>query len=271
MSYDDVERFEDPELSRALGRLSGEFPDTGLAQQRVQRRVQQVRRRRVAALSSGALVAVVTVSVLAFGDQPGNRTIGPSNSAELAPPDGTVTVPATSTTVSSAPTTSIAAAVSTSTAVPDTAVESTVSATSVSAPTSAAGEPPSIAPTTTVRRTPRPPASTLPPPPPPSSSQPPAPSTSEPDDDEEDDDDDDDSAVPATQTFSGIGGSLTVSINEFGRLRLVSHVASAGYTAFEIRNDPQRVSVVFRNGELSTRIRVTVDDGVMVPSVNEES
>ena len=63
---------------------------------------------------------------------------------------------------------------------------------------------------------------------------------------------------------------MTVSMDSEGRLRMLSYSANAGYTADDIRNGEQQVGIRFRNGDLTTRIRVEVSGGTMVPQILEE-
>ncbi len=282
------DEFEDPELSRSLGRMSGAFPDAGAALGQVQSRVKRVRQRRAAAWSSGALVAVVAVGAFALNAQRPTATQRPANSADLVtsslPDDG----PTTSSAVSS-PASTVTTLVDTTIEVTTTPVSVDDSAVEVvdgnddgnddgnSGVTPGSG---SVTPTT-AKPKPKPPVSTTPGTAPsstpstnPGSSSPassnPASSTSEPDDDD-DDEDDAGSVTPATQTFSGVGGSMTVSIDSDGNLRMLSYSANAGYTADDIRNGDEQVGIRFRNGNLTTRIRVEASGGTMVPQIIEES
>lgn len=286
------DEFEDPELSRSLGRMSGAFPDAGAALGQVQSRVKKVRQRRAAAWSSGALVAVVAVGAFALNAQRPTGTQRPASSADLV----TSSLPDDEPTTSSA----VSTPTSTVTTLVDTTIEVTTTPVSVDDSAIEAGDgnddgngndnrnddgnsgaaPGSVSVTpTTVKPKPKPPVSTTPgtapssaPPTSPGSTSPassnPAPSTSEPDDD--DGDDGDGAVTPATQTFSGVGGSMTVSIDSDGHLRMLSYSANAGYTADDIRNGEQRVGIRFRNGNLSTRIRVEASGGTMVPQIIEE-
>jgi hypothetical protein len=274
------DEFEDPELSRSLGRMSGAFPDAGAALGQVQSRVKRVRQRRAAAWSSGALVAVVAVGAFALNAQRPAGTQRPASSADLV----TSSLPDDEATTSSA----VSTPASTVTTLVDTTIEVTTTPVSVEDSAVETGDdsgndngnsgatPGSGAVTpTTAKPKPKPPVSTTPGTAPatapsinPSSSNP-APSTSEPD--EDDDDDNAGSVTPATQTFSGLGGSMTVSIDSDGHLRMLSYSANAGYSAEDIRNGEQQVSIRFRNGNLSTRIRVEVSGGTMVPQIIEEN
>ena len=286
------DEFEDPELSRSLGRMSGAFPDAGAALGQVQSRVKKVRQRRAAAWSSGALVAVVAVGAFALNAQRPTGTQRPASSADLVTSSLPKDEPTTSSPVS-APT-------STVTTLVDSTIEVTTTPVSVEDSAIEAGDDdgnvndddndddddnsgvtPSPGPVTptTAKPKPKPPVSTTPGSAPSSapstspSSNPassnPAPSTSEPDDDEGDDDGG--SVTPATRTYSGIGGSMTVSMDSEGHLRMLSYSANAGYTADDIRNGEQRVGIRFRNGNLTTRIRVEAIGGTMVPQIIEES
>jgi hypothetical protein len=268
------DEFEDPELSRSLGRMSGAFPDAGAALGQVQSRVKRVRQRRAAAWSSGALVAVVAVGAFALNAQRPTGTQRPASTADLVtsslPDDGSTTSTAVST-----PASTVTTLVDTTLVVTTAPVSVEDSAVETGDDNGNSGATPSSGPVTptTAKPKPKPPVSTTPGTAPstnPGSSNP-APSSSEPDDDDDDDDDNAGSVTPATQTFSGLGGSMTVSIDSDGDLRMLSYSANAGYSAEDIRNGDQQVGIRFRNGDLSTRIRVEVSGGTMVPQIIEES
>jgi hypothetical protein len=274
MSHHGSNEFDDPELIRSLGRVSGASPDENAAYAQVRARVRQVRRRRAAAWSSGALVAVVAVGAFALSTQRGGRTLEPADLPEvvddsfddLSDDSTSSSLPAPVTTVATTDTaTSLPETTSTDLGLGDDEPANTEGdGTEVSTPPSGG------VPTTAKRTEPKPPkapTSTNP------STQAPvtsgqSSSTSEPDGD--DDDDDGGSVTPQTQTFSGVGGAITVSIDSEGRLKMLSYTANSGYTAEDIRNGDQRVGIRFRIGEVSTRIRVEVSGGVMVPNIEEE-
>ena len=279
--------FRDPELSGSLGRLSGSFPDVAIAFGEVRQRVKQARRRRAAAWSSGVLVAVVALGAIAIGTQRGGRSLEPAERPDLVTdtsddaPTRPTTLPTTLPTTG--PTT-------TPTTAPTTVAEPSLPATSLPAtsdmaitgddgPANTEGGGPIVSATsghpsgspTTVRvrgtKPPKPPTSTVPATQPPASGDPSSSST-EPAD--EDDDQRDGSFAPQTQTFSGLGGSVTVSIDSDGQLLMLSYTANAGYAADDIRNRRERVSIRFRNGGLVTRIRVEVSGDTMSSAIVEE-
>ena len=277
-----ADEFDDPELSRSLGRMSGAFPDSGAALGQVQSRVKQVRQRRAAAWSSSALVVVVAVGAFALTAQRPTGTQRPASSADLVTsslPQDEPTSSAASTPPSTV-TTLVNTTIQVTTApvsVEDSAIEAGNEIGDENGNSGVAPGSPAVTPTT-ARAKPKPPVPTTPgtlassgPSTAPSSpgSSNPGPSTSEPEDDEGDDDGG--PVTPATQTYSGSGGSMTVSMDSEGHLRMLSYSANAGYTADDIRNGEQRVSIRFRNGNLTTRIRVEAIGDTMVPQIIEES
>ncbi len=71
------------------------------------------------------------------------------------------------------------------------------------------------------------------------------------------------------RTYSGIGGSITVAVTD-GRLGLVGAPSPAGSYATEIQdNGPDRVRVRFDDGQRRTEIRVDLENGTLVPRVDE--
>jgi hypothetical protein len=269
--------FHDPELSRSLGRLSGAFPDEVTAFGQVRLRVKQARRRRAAAWSSGALVAVVAVGAFALGTQRGGRTLEPADRPDLVTDtidDDATSLPTSVPVPTTTPVTVQSTVVETS--LPET---TDMEITGDSEPTNTEGDGPIVSATsghssgspTTIRsggaKPPKQPTPTIP------ATQPPATSGASSSSTEPNGDDDDHgggSFTPQTQTFSGLGGSITVSMDSDGHLRMLSYTANAGYTADDIGNGRERVSIRFRNGDLSTRIRVEVSGATMAPAVVEE-
>ena len=77
--------FHDPDLRQELGRLSGPYPDDNAAFAAWQRRIGQVRRRRVVAWATIAALSLVvgTVAVAAV-QSPGRNTIVPGKSADTS-------------------------------------------------------------------------------------------------------------------------------------------------------------------------------------------
>ncbi len=73
----------------------------------------------------------------------------------------------------------------------------------------------------------------------------------------------------ATQTFSSLGGSITVR-QDGDRLTLVGVSATPGFEADENRKSGRRVEVTFRSKAHRSEISVRVSDGVMDPDISEE-
>jgi type II secretory pathway pseudopilin PulG len=80
-----------------------------------------------------------------------------------------------------------------------------------------------------------------------------------------------DTSSPSSQpqTYSSVGGSITVSFAN-GRVALASHSPAPGYTAEIHDNGPTRVEVRFTNGETEWRVRVDVANGTLVPEITED-
>src|SRR6185295_13284167 len=78
-----MSEFHDPDLRQELGRLSGPYPDDNVAFEAWQRRVGQVRRRRVMAWTTAAALSLVvgTVGVAAL-QSPGRHSLVPSKAGE---------------------------------------------------------------------------------------------------------------------------------------------------------------------------------------------
>ena len=78
-----MSEFHDPDLRQELGRLSGPYPDDNAAFAAWQRRVGQVRRRRIVAWTATAALALVvgTVAVAAV-QSPRRHTVVPGKSAD---------------------------------------------------------------------------------------------------------------------------------------------------------------------------------------------
>lgn len=73
---------------------------------------------------------------------------------------------------------------------------------------------------------------------------------------------------PVTQVFSGVGGTITVRL-ENNSLSLVSYSAATGYSAEIQHSSADRVEVRFQSPDHETRIRVDLEDGEMDSSVEE--
>jgi hypothetical protein len=75
-------------------------------------------------------------------------------------------------------------------------------------------------------------------------------------------------ATPVTRTFSGVGGSITVRL-ENGSLTLVSTNASAGFGTEIQKSSGDRVEVRFESDDHRTEIRVDVVGNSMSPEIDE--
>lgn len=227
-----MSEFHDPELRQQLGRLSGPYPDANEAHAAWQRRVGQVRRRRAVAWTSGAALSLVMATVgVAALQSPGRHSVVPGKSSE--------------TSVSVTP--SIA-----TTEADESTVEATV--------------PETTAPTTEVQVIPgtEPVLETAPPETEATVAEGPGPSknhgspTSAP------------QAPAGTQTFASIGGSITVRIDG-DKLKLVAVHPAAGFEEHESDDSDRKIGVTFTSSNHRSQITVRLSDGVMKPTVTEES
>ena len=75
-------------------------------------------------------------------------------------------------------------------------------------------------------------------------------------------------AAPVTKTYSSTGGKVTIRFAN-GRLTLVSHSASPGYTTEVHTNKPDDIELRFSNGTAESRIRIQVDNGQLRPEITE--
>lgn len=242
-----MNEFHDPDLENLLGRTGGPFPDVNVAYQQVQGRVRQVKRRRAVVVSGAACSLLFAAAVFAGTRQPGNDTVRPGGSSD----DGRDSFPDSTDTPSSSPDHSLVPAtdgatgssvavttptVTTPGATTPTGTDSGGSTPSSSTPTSST---PATTPTTTASST----ASTSP------ATAPPA---------------------PVIQTFSGVGGSVTVRMQN-GSLTLVSSSPAAGFVADVRKASGDRVEVRFESGAHRTEIRIDLVGGSMVPDIREQA
>ena len=264
--------FDDPELERILGRSGGPFPDVNLAYQQVQTRVRRAKRRRAAVMGGTACSLLLALGVLAAVRGGDGRSIQPGGSSELTGPDGSQLQPdhtageshvsspndnqndspndtAGSTPSSTGdssgdgtgPTPSITATrSSTGDASPASSNPAAVSPSNPPpAPTPATTSivpPPTTTPTTTIGSTT---TSTVGTPP-----------------------------APITQTFTGIGGSITVR-NDGDTLTLVANAAAAGFTTEVRHSSGGHVEVRFESDAHRTDARVDLVNGTMTNNFTE--
>ncbi len=74
----------------------------------------------------------------------------------------------------------------------------------------------------------------------------------------------------STETYDGIGGSITVRLSG-GTVALVGDPSPApGYTTRVDDNGPDRVRVRFERDDARTEIRVEVEGGELVPEIIED-
>lgn len=239
-----MNEFHDPDLENLLGRTGGPYPDVNVAYQQVQGRVRHAKRRRAVVLSGTACSLLFAAAVFAGTRQPGNDTVRPGGSSG----DGRGSLPESAETLSSSPDQSLVPVTDGSTA---SSVTVTVSAPTVTAPdattptgtnpggSTQSSTPVSSTPTTTATT----PASTSP------TTTPPA---------------------PVTQTFSGVGGSVTVRMQN-GTLTLVSSSPAAGFAADVRKASGDRVEVRFESSAHRTEIRIDLVGGSMVPDIREQA
>jgi hypothetical protein len=233
-----MSEFHDPDLRQQLGRLSGPYPDDNIAFAAWQRRVGQVRRRRVMAWTTGAALSLVvgTVGVAAL-QSPGRHSIvtgkSPESSEEVS--HNVATTEADETTVdTAAPDTTALDTVALQTT-PSSEVEAESSvpenegtdpaggSQGPSAPGKGGGSPTSAAPATQV----------------------------------------------ATATFSSVGGSITVRMDG-DQLTVTGVNPAAGFQADQGSRSGHHIDVTFKSGSHESEISVKVENGAMKPSISEK-
>ena len=224
--------FDDPELERMLGRLSGAYPDTNVAYQAVHGRVRQVKRRRAFVAGTAACAMLFGVAAVAAQGVGPSQTVSPA-----APADTSVVVTASSTPVATdAPTTSATDTSMVGTTLdttPGTIVDTTApeqgGGTASSTPGGTAAPTTSAVSSTTEATSPGNPTTTV--------------------------------TLPLGEhTWTSDGGSITV-VNDNGVLTLVSSDPAAGFQ--EVRSDASsdRIRVEFSDGSTTWRIEIRTDGG----------
>jgi hypothetical protein len=229
-----MSEFYDPDLRQELGRLSGPYPDDNIAFAAWQRRVGQVRRRRIMAWTTAAALSLVvgTVGVAAL-QAPGRHSLVPSKAGETSTEVSArvvTTAHVASTTESTEPEISEVATLAPETTASAAAVEPSVPET----------EAPASGNQSTGGATSKGPAT--------------QPQTG---------------SQPATKTFSGTGGSITVR-RDGDQLTVVSTTPAAGFHAEQDEHSGSRVEVTFKSDHHETQIIVKLENGVMNPNVSEQ-
>ncbi|MEP7200977.1 MAG: hypothetical protein ABI894_00095 [Ilumatobacteraceae bacterium] len=229
-----MSEFHDPDLRQELGRLSGPYPDDNIAFAAWQRRVGQVRRRRMVAWTATAALSLV-VGTVAFAavQSPGRRSVVPGESADSSVSvtlrvattevEDPSTVPAATEPEASEPTT---LAAETAPPVVDTAAPETEAPDAAAAPSN--GSPPKN-----------------------NNGTPPTPAPSR-----------------MTQTFSSVGGTITVR-QDGDTLTVIAKSPAPGFRATESDDPGDEVDVVFKSDKHESRITVKLSHGVMKSDTNE--
>jgi hypothetical protein len=257
-----MSEFHDRDLENLLGRAGGSFPDVNTAYVEVQGRVRQAKRRRALVVSSAACSLLLAVGLLAVNRSGGSGTVQPNDGgSELGPdgsrlqPDDTISITTESTIGTTEAT--VATTIEDSTTVTDPVV--TTGATVATVPgnsqspgnTGSNNSSHSTSPGTVPKTNPS------------------APSTSSPHDT-------DPVTTPTTaaaqttQTFSGIGGSITVHL-ENGHLTLVSWQPAAGFNTEVKKNSGGHIEVRFESDHHRTDARVDLHEGTIVPDFSEDN
>ena len=231
-----MSEFNDPDLRQELGRLSGPYPDDNVAFETWQRRVGQVRRRRVMAWTTAAAFSLVVGTVGAAALQsPGRHSLVPSKAGESS----TEVSVSIATTEKTEPTTESTEpeASEVTTLAPDTtpsteAVETSVPETEApaSGDEQSGGSSKGHAP----------------------SGQPPSGSQS------------------GTHQFTSIGGTITVRQNG-DQLTVVSVNPAAGFHSEQDEHSGSRVEVTFKSDNHQSQITVKLEDGVIKPNISEQA
>jgi hypothetical protein len=73
---------------------------------------------------------------------------------------------------------------------------------------------------------------------------------------------------PVSQSFSSVGGSITVSVTD-GVLSLTSNSPAAGFSAEVQDNGPSRVEVRFSDGQTEWRIRIELGSGGLTSEITQ--
>jgi hypothetical protein len=228
--------FHDPDLPHELARLSGPYPDDNAAFAAWQRRVGQVRRRRVVAWTTTAALAVVvgTVAVAAL-QSPRRDTVVPGKSADSSI-EVRVRISSTQAEVSS---TVPQEAESETSPSPTSAMESAPSAAEASLPSTGAPQAAGAASNGS------------------SSGQSRTPSTHAPQ-----------KAHVLTQTFSSLGGSITVR-NDGEKLTVIAESQVPGFRAKHADRSGEKVQITFESRDHTSQITVKLVNGSMTPDIKE--
>jgi len=228
-----MSEFHDPDLRQELGRLSGPYPDDNVAFEAWQRRVGQVRRRRVMAWTTAAALSLVvgTVGVAAL-QSPGRHSLVPSKAGE--PTEVSVRIATTErtepATESTEPETSEVTTLAPDTTPSTEAVEVSVPETEAPASGDDSSGGSSKGP----------------------SGQ--APKGSQ----------------PGTHQFSSIGGSITVRLSG-DQLTVVSVNPAAGFHGDQDEHSGSRVEVTFKSDNHESQITVKLENGVLTPHISEQA
>ena len=234
-----MSEFHDPDLRQELGRLSGPYPDDNAAFAAWQRRIGQVRRRRVVAWATIAALSLVigTVAVAARAE-PGRNTIVPGKSADTS---AAVIVSIASTEAEAEESSTVPEAIQPETSEATTlALETVPTVVDTVAPET---EAPVAAGTASNGSSSKGNGGT--------------PSTPAPE-----------GSHLLTQTFTSVGGTITVR-QDGDRLTVIAKNPAPGFSAKENNRSGRKVEVTFESEDHKSEITVKVSDGVMDPDVNE--
>jgi hypothetical protein len=254
--------FHDNDMENLLGRAGGAFPDVNIAYVQVQGRVRQAKRRRALVVSSAACSLLLAVGLLAVSRSGSSGAVQPNGRSTELGPDGSRLQPddTISTTTQDTIDTTTEATVATTTIEDSTTVTEPVETTAVSVPNSSQAPgggngngngTHSTSPVTVAKTTHSSAPTTSAPP----ETDPPTTPTV--------------GATPITQTFSGVGGSITVHL-ENGHLTLVSSQPTAGFSAEVRRDSGSHIEVRFQSDHHRTEARVDLHHGAMVEDFSED-
>lgn len=234
-----MSEFRDEQMEQFFGAAGGPSPDLDVAYDRVTGSVRTVRRRR-AALAGGALCTLlIGAAALTVARQAGSQRIQPGS--ELSTPlEGSRNTASSTTPVTTSGTTS-----RTTTTPPSTATTTVAAASTLPPTTSVQGavEPRRDTSVPATNHVDTPAVTT-------------APDNTRP------------SSPPITQTFSGVGGRITVRL-ENDSLLLINFVATDGFAAEVDHADGSHVEVHFTNATHETNARVDLENGQMVQRFEE--
>lgn len=240
--------FEDREFETLLGRAGGPFPDVNLAHLQVHGKVRQAKRRRAVVVSSAACSLLLTVGILAVSrndgeGQPGGHGSELDRDGSRLQPDETI---GTTTDITTSPTLEESTTVSMPTG---PVVNTAVSVPNSSDAPSSSNATHSTSPATVLTTTRQPDTS---------ATTDTEPETTGPA-----------GAAPITQTFSGVGGTITVRLQD-DSLTLLSWQPAAGFAAGVLSSSGSHVEVRFESDNHVTLARVDIKDDGMVDNFREE-